>query len=136
MDLGNLPEAMRNSREHSNVKEVMAIREVPVDQKKANFTAIFNEGKEEELGNYNLVSLTSVPGKVMEQVSLENIAKHMKGKKVTRSIQHGFMKRRLCLTNPIDFCDRMPSLVDEQREVDVVFLTLARLLTFPPIKSS
>ena len=77
----------------------MAIREVPVDWKKANVTTNFNKGKEEELGNYNLVGLTSVPGKVTEQIILETIVKHMKGKKVTRSIQHGFMKEKLCLTN-------------------------------------
>lgn len=63
----------------------MAVREVPVDWKKAHITTIFNKGKEEELGNYNLVSLTSVPGKVMEQIKH---CQNMKGKKVTRSIQH------------------------------------------------
>lgn len=44
----------------------MTTGEVSVDWKKANVTTVFNKGKEGKLGSYNPVSLTSVPGKVME----------------------------------------------------------------------
>lgn len=66
-------------------------------QKKAIITPIFEEtkchfkkDKNEYLRNYRPVSLTSVPVKVMEQVILENISKHVKDKKVTQSSQQGF----------------------------------------------
>ena len=42
------------------------IGEVPVDWRKSNVTPVFKKDKEEEPGNYKPVSLTSVPGKVME----------------------------------------------------------------------
>ena len=40
--------------------------EVPENWRKANVTPIFKKGKKEEPGNYKLVSLTVIPGKMTE----------------------------------------------------------------------
>ncbi|KFV83481.1 RNA-directed DNA polymerase from mobile element jockey, partial [Struthio camelus australis] len=56
--------------------------EVPEDWKKASVTPVFQKGKKEEPGNYRPVSLTSIPGKVMEQLLLEVLTKHVEDKKV------------------------------------------------------
>ncbi|KFV74587.1 hypothetical protein N308_00053, partial [Struthio camelus australis] len=56
--------------------------EVPEDWKKASVTPVFQKGKKEEPGNSRPVSLTSIPGKVMEQLLLEVITKHLEDKKV------------------------------------------------------
>ncbi|GAB0183184.1 mitochondrial enolase superfamily member 1 [Grus japonensis] len=68
------------------------IGEVPKDWRKANVTPVFKKGKKEDPGNYRSASLTSIPGKVMEQLILEVISKHVEEKKVIRSGQHGFTK--------------------------------------------
>jgi len=57
-----------------------SIAEVPEDWRKANVTPIFKKGKKEDPGNYRPVSLTSIPGKMMEQLILEVIIKASGGK--------------------------------------------------------
>ncbi|GAB0209251.1 mitochondrial enolase superfamily member 1 [Grus japonensis] len=100
--------------------------EVPEDWRKANVTLVFKKGKEEDPGNYRPVSLTSIPGKVMEQLILGVINKHVEEKEVIGSGQHGFTKGKLCLTNVIAFYDGMTGWVDEGRAVDVVYLDFSK----------
>jgi len=100
--------------------------EVPEDWRKANVTPVFKKGKKEDPGNYRPVSLTSIPGKVMEQLILKVINKQVEEKKVIRSSQHGFTKAKSCLTNLIPFYDGMTGWVDEGRAMDVVYMDFSK----------
>ncbi|CAM5117477.1 unnamed protein product [Eretmochelys imbricata] len=62
---------------------------------------IYKKENEDNLGNYKPVSLTSVPGKIMEQIIKQSICKHLEDNKVISNIQHGFVK-----TNRTAFFDR------------------------------
>jgi len=85
------------------------------------------KGKKEDPGNCRLVSFTSIPGKMMEQLILEVVIKQVEEKKaIIRSSQHGFTKGKSCLTNLIAFCDGMTGWVDEGRAVDVVYLDFSK----------
>ncbi|GAB0184756.1 mitochondrial enolase superfamily member 1 [Grus japonensis] len=99
---------------------------VPVGQRLANVTPIYKKGWKEDPGNYRSVSLTSVQGKVMEQIILSVITWHVQDNQGIRLSQHGFMKGRSCLTNPISFYDKVTCLVDEGKAVDIVYLDFSK----------
>jgi len=62
---------------------------------------------------------------VIKQLILDVISKQVE-EKVIRNSQHGFTKRRLCLTNLIAFYDDTTSWVKEGRAKDVVYLNFSK----------
>ncbi|KAK4824268.1 hypothetical protein QYF61_012828 [Mycteria americana] len=94
---------------------------------KRNLMKFKGKCEEEDMGNYRLITLTSILEKVVEQVLLEVISEHMWDKKMTGNNQHGFMTQgKLRLTNLIAFCDRMTGSADNQRAVDVIFFGFSK----------
>ncbi|KAK4830415.1 hypothetical protein QYF61_010946 [Mycteria americana] len=100
--------------------------EVPADWRLANVTPIFKKGWKEDRGKYRPVSLTSVLGKLMEQIILRAITRHVENNQGIKPSQHGFRKGRSCLTNLISFYDKVTRLVDEGKAVDGVYLDFSK----------
>ena len=94
--------------------------------REAIVTSVLKKCKKQDPGNNRLVSLTSIPGKVMEVLILEVIIKQMEKKTVIRSSQHGFTKGKSCLTNLIAFHDGVTDWLEEERAVDVVYLDFSK----------
>lgn len=80
---------------------------------------IFKKGKK-DWAKYRPVGLTSIPGKVIEQIVLVTFSKLIKDRKMIENIHHGFTKGKSVLTDLIAFYNKITSLVVEWRALDVV----------------
>ena len=58
------------------------------------------------------MSLTSVPGEIMEQFIVSGITQHLEDGQGIRPSQHEFRRGRSCLTNLVSFYDQVICLVD------------------------
>lgn len=66
-------------------------------------THIFKKGKKEDLENSRPVELAYVPGKIMEQILLENLYRHTQNRKLIGDSQYDFTKGKLYQTNVMAF---------------------------------
>ena len=106
--------------------------DVLVHWKLANVMPTFKKGRKDDPGSYRPISLTSVSGKVMEQIISGTIMDQLKVNQGIRPSQHGFTKGRSCLTNLISFYDKVTQLVDEGQAVDVVYLDFSKAFDTVP----
>ena len=107
--------------------------EVPRDWRTANVTPIYKgKGVKTDPGNYRPVSLTSVPGKILETILKEKLMNHLNEEELIRPSQHGFMPGRSCTTNLVTYMDKVTKEVDEGRAVDIIYLDFAKAFNKVP----
>ncbi|RMC03427.1 hypothetical protein DUI87_20624 [Hirundo rustica rustica] len=97
---------------------------VPDDWKLANVTPIHKKGGRENPSNCRPLSLTSVPGKIMEQFILSVITQNLQDGQGCRPSQHKFRKDGSCLTNLVSFYDQIARLEKDKEELHNQLLSI------------
>lgn len=76
---------------------------------------IFKKIKKEDLRNYRLVSLNSVPDVIMELNHLESMRRRMERKEMIGDSQHSFTKGKSRLRNLVVFYNGVTELVNKKK---------------------
>ena len=112
----------------------LATGEVPRDFRSADVCPIHKKGPLTDKGNYRPISLTSVPGKVLESIIKDRIVNFLETNNLIVTSQHGFRHGRSCVTNLLDFYNHVFRECDRSKAVDVVFLDFRKAFDKVPHK--
>jgi hypothetical protein len=85
------------------------------------------KGPRELSCNYRPVSLTSHIRKVLESIIRDSLVDYLHRNDLIRDTQHGFVKKRSCLTNLLEFLEFVSSYVDRGFPVDVIYLDFQKM---------
>ena len=101
--------------------------QVPGDWKVANVTPIYkNKGTKSKAENYRPISLTSIPCKIMESIIRDAVVDYLTWHNLIRSTQHGFMSKRSCTTNLLEFLEECTRIHDNGDPLDIIYLDFAK----------
>ena len=112
----------------------LQVGQVPAAWKEANVTPIFKKGDKSQANNYRPISLTSVIGKVLKTILRDKIVEFLESNNLIKNSQHGFRSNKSCVTNLIDFYNRLLMVNDITKSLDIIFLDFQKAFDKVPHK--
>jgi hypothetical protein len=107
---------------------------IPTDWKKAEVTAIFKKGSKSEPGNYRPVSLTCIVCKVLESFIRDEIVDFFTKNNLYAKCQHGFRKKRSCVTQLLEVMEELTTYMDNKTPIDIIYLDFKKAFDTVPHK--
>jgi exonuclease III len=99
---------------------------VPTRWKEADLTPLPKSGVKTNPSNYRPISLTSVPCKVMERIIKVKMMDHLTKNNLIAPQQHGFVKKKSCLTNLIETLDFLTETLNRGLYAILIYLDFAK----------
>jgi hypothetical protein len=99
---------------------------IPQEWKEANVFPCYKKGQKSDPANYRPISLTCIACKTMEHIIASNIMAHARSANILYALQHGFLDKRSCETQLLEFqCDILKNLRNKQ-QTDVLIMDFAK----------
>ena len=76
---------------------------------------------------YRLISLTSIPCKVMEHIIFHHIMNHFDTLNILNPLQHGFRPNHSCQSQLISFVEDIQFSMNNHKQVDLLFLDFSKV---------
>ncbi|XP_065651308.1 uncharacterized protein LOC136079499 [Hydra vulgaris] len=108
--------------------------QLPVQFKSAIVKPLFKKGDKTLPSNYRLVSLTSIPCKIMENLIRVKMEEYLYKNNLLAKAQHGFVRNKSCTTNLLESIDYISSSLDVGIPIDVILLDFAKAFDTVPHK--
>ncbi|KAL5251660.1 hypothetical protein ACHWQZ_G017138 [Mnemiopsis leidyi] len=99
---------------------------IPDNLKTQYITPIFKKGDRTDPANYRPVSLTSHVMKTFERVLRKRLVEYLEKNSLISGNQHGFRKKRSCMTQLLSHIEQIYKTLNEDNEVDVIYLDFAK----------
>ena len=77
-------------------------------------------------GKIQPISLTSVPGKIMERLVRDTLVKHMVENNLFAVEQHGSITGKSCTTQLLEYMEDITQAIDNGNDVDVLYLDFCK----------
>ena len=116
------------------LRKSVGTSQIPNIWKEGNITAIFKSGTKTKAENYRPISLTSVPGKLLEKLVRDEIVSHMETNNLFSTAQHGFIKGRSCSTQLLELVEELTEALDSSEDIDIVYLDFRKAFDKVPHK--
>ena len=105
---------------------------LPNDWKSAEVVALFKKGSRLDPGNYRPVSLTCIICKVLESIIRDSIVSHLIENKLLTDCQHGFRKKRSCVTQLLEVMNDFTCSMDNGYDIDILYLDFKKAFDSVP----
>ena len=99
---------------------------MPQDWRDGNIAPIFKNGSKKEPENYRPISLTSIPCKIMDSIIKDQVVDHLVNNSLINKSQQGFMKHKLCVTNLLEFFDKITLETDNNIPMNIIYLDFSK----------
>ena len=100
--------------------------QLPDAWREANVTPLHKSGRKDQQENYRPVSLTSCVCKIMERFVYDWITDYLDFICPLNATQHGFQRRKSCVTQLLEHYNTITSALENHRCADVIYLDFSK----------
>ena len=118
----------------NSLENYLEDEKIPDIWKVGHISAIHKSSWHSKAENYRLISLTSVPGKIMEILIRDQIVDHMTENNIFSPEQNGFISGKSCTTQLLEFFEDLTEALDNGKDIDVIHLDFQKAFDKVPHK--